>query len=256
MNKTVLITGATSGIGLATAREFAANNYDLILTGRREDRLQQIKDELSSAYAVAVMTLCFDVRNYQQCEKALSSINVPIDVLINNAGLARGLDYIYEGRIEHWEEMIDTNIKGLLYITRLITPLMVERKSGHVINIDSIAGKEAYPKGNVYCASKFAIDGLTKAMRADLYTHGIRVSMISPGHVEETEFARVRFDWDLDRASIYKDFNPLTSKDVAESIYFMASRPPHVNVQDIVIMGTQQASAMLVDRSGRKYDQL
>jgi len=256
MKKTVLITGATSGIGLATAREFAANNYDLILTGRRKDRLDQAQDELSTTYPVEVTTLCFDVRKYQECEEALSSIKVPIDVLINNAGLARGLDYIHEGKIEHWEEMIDTNIKGLLYVTRLITPGMVERKSGHIINIDSIAGKETYPKGNVYCASKYAIDGLTKAMRSDLYTHGVRVSMISPGHVEETEFARVRFEGDLEKASIYKDFNPLTSKDVAESIFFIASRPPHVNIQDIVIMGTQQASAMLVDRSGRKFDQL
>jgi len=256
MKKTVLITGATSGIGLATAREFAANNYNLILTGRRKDRLEQIQQELSASYPVEVTILCFDVRQYQECEEAISTIKVPVDVLINNAGLARGLDYIHEGKVEHWEEMIDTNIKGLLYVTRLISPKMVERKSGHIINIDSIAGKEAYPKGNVYCASKYAIDGLTKAMRADLYTHGIRVSMISPGHVEETEFARVRFDWDVERASIYKDFNPLTSKDVAESIYFIASRPPHVNIQDIVLMGTQQASAMLVDRSGRKFDQV
>ena len=256
MKKTVLITGSTSGIGLATAREFAAHDYQLILTGRREDRLEQLKEELTNNFPVEVQTLCFDVRNFEECEKAISSITVPIDILINNAGLARGLDYIYEGNIEHWEEMIDTNIKGLLYITRLISPKMVERKSGHIINLDSIAGKETYPKGNVYCASKYAIDGLTKAMRADLYTHGIRVSMISPGHVEETEFARVRFDWDEERASIYKDFNPLTAKDVAESIYFMASRPPHVNIQDIVIMGTQQAGAMLIDRSGRKYDQV
>jgi len=256
MNKTVLITGATSGIGLATAREFAANGCHLILTARRQDRLDQIKDELTAAYSIGITTLCFDIRKYEECENALSTIQIPIDILINNAGLARGFDYIHEGKIEHWEEMIDTNVKGLLYITRLVTPGMVERKSGHVINIDSIAGKEAYPKGNVYCASKFAIDGLTKAMRADLYLHGVRVSMISPGHVEETEFARVRFNWDVERASIYKDFNPLTAADVAESVYFIASRPPHVNIQDIVLMGTQQASVTLVDRSGRIYDQL
>ncbi|HJW29334.1 MAG TPA: SDR family NAD(P)-dependent oxidoreductase, partial [Saprospiraceae bacterium] len=239
--------------GLATAREFAAHGYNLVLTARRADRLEQIREELS-AFPIDIVTLCFDVRDYQACEAAISSINSPIDILINNAGLARGLDYIHEGNIEHWEEMIDTNVKGLLYITRLITPGMVKRKSGHIINIDSTAGKEVYPRGNVYAASKFAVDALTKGMRMDLYTHGIRVSQVSPGHVEETEFARVRFDWDLERAAIYKDFNPLTSKDVAEVIYFMATRPPHVNIQDIVLMGTQQASNLLIDRSGRKYD--
>jgi len=253
MKKCVLITGATSGIGLATAREFAAHGYDLILTARRENRLQEIKDELEDAFKVNVITLCFDIRDQQQCADAMAGIHTTIDVLINNAGLARGLDFIHEGNLDHWEEMIDTNVKGLLYMTRLISPGMVEKKSGHIINICSTAGKEIYPKGNVYCATKFAVDALTKAIRADLYTHGIRVSQVSPGHVEETEFARVRFDWDLPKASIYNDFNPLTSKDVAEAIYFIASRPPHVNVQDILMMGTQQAGSMMVDRSGRKY---
>ena len=254
MKKCVLITGATSGIGLATAREFAIHGYDLILTARREDRLKEVSDELSLNSTIEVQTLCFDIRDQKACATAMASITKPIDVLVNNAGLARGLDFIHEGDLTHWEEMIDTNLKGLLYMTRLISPGMVERKSGHIINLCSTAGKEVYPKGNVYCATKFAVEALTKAIRADLYTHGIRVSQVSPGHVEETEFARVRFDWDVEKANIYKDFNPLTSKDVAEAIYFIASRPPHVNVQDILMMGTQQAGSMMVDRSGRKYD--
>lgn len=254
MNKCVLITGATSGIGLATAREFALHGYDLILTARRADRLIEIKNELTAANPIDVTTLCFDIRNKQECALAMSSVHRPIDVLINNAGLARGLDFIHEGNLEHWEEMIDTNVKGLLYMTRLISPGMVGRKSGHIINLCSTAGKEIYPKGNVYCATKFAVEALTRAIRADLYMHGIRVSQVAPGHVESTEFARVRFDWDEQKASIYDDFNPLTSKDVAEAIYFIASRPPHVNVQDILMMGTQQAGSTMVDRSGRKYD--
>ena len=254
MNNCVLITGATSGIGLATAREFAMHGYDLILTARREDRLAELKKELSSSFPVDITTLCFDIRNQAECATAMSTVQRPIDILINNAGLARGLDFIHEGNLEHWEQMIDTNIKGLLYMTRLVSPGMVERKSGHIINLCSTAGKEIYPKGNVYCATKFAVEALTRAIRADLYMHGIRVSQVAPGHVESTEFARVRFDWDEQKASIYEDFNPLTSKDVAEAIYFIASRPPHVNVQDILMMGTQQAGSTMVDRSGRKYD--
>ena len=254
MNKCVLISGVTSGIGLATAREFAIHGYDLILTARREDRLKEVSDELSLNTMIEVQTLCFDIRDQQACASAMASVTKPVDILINNAGLARGLDFIHEGDLTHWEEMIDTNLKGLLYMTRLISPGMVERKSGHIINLCSTAGKEVYPKGNVYCATKFAVEALTKAIRADLYTHGIRVSQVSPGHVEETEFARVRFDWDTEKANIYKDFNPLTSKDVAEAIYFIASRPQHVNVQDILMMGTQQAGSMMVDRSGRKFD--
>ena len=259
MNKTVLITGATSGIGHATARIFAAHQYNLILTGRREDRLAEIKKELVKQTGVHITTLCFDIRDKKACTEALKNHLPPlggqgVDILVNNAGLARGFDYVHEADIEHWEEMIDTNIKGLLYVTRLVSPQMIERKSGHIINLCSTAGKDVYPRGSVYCATKFAVDALTKAMRHDFYTHGLRVSQVSPAHVEETEFARVRFDWDLERASIYKDFNPLTSQDVAEAIYFIASRPPHVNVQDIVLMGTQQAGNMMIDRTGRKYD--
>lgn len=255
MNKYVWITGATSGIGQATAREFASHHYSLILSARRADRLDSLRKELNALYGVEVITRAFDIREQAQCAAAMEGIEVPIDILVNNAGLARGLDFIHEGHLDHWEQMIDTNLKGLLYMTRLITPGMVARKSGHIINLCSTAGKEVYPKGNVYCATKFGVDALTKAMRADLYTHGIRVSQVSPGHVEETEFARVRFDGDTQKASIYEDFNPLTSKDVAETIYFIASRPPHVNIQDVLMMGTQQAGSMMVDRSGRKYDE-
>lgn len=254
MSKYVWITGATSGIGQATAREFALHGFNLVLSARRTDRLEAMKEELTSRHGVMVITRAFDIRDQAQCAAAMEGIDVPIDILVNNAGLARGLDFIHEGDLEHWEQMIDTNVKGLLYMTRLISPGMVARKSGHIINLCSTAGKEVYPKGNVYCATKFAVDALTKSIRADLYTHGIRVSQVAPGHVEETEFARVRFDWDTRKASIYEDFNPLTSRDVAEAIYFIASRPPHVNVQDILMMGTQQAGSMMVDRSGRKYD--
>ncbi|MEO6131401.1 MAG: SDR family NAD(P)-dependent oxidoreductase [Saprospiraceae bacterium] len=256
MNKCILITGATSGIGLATAHEFAAHGYDLILTGRRQERLDQIKEDIQKSCQVSITLLCFDVRHYEECVKAIASITQPIDVLLNNAGLARGFDYVYQGNIEHWEEMIDTNVKGLMYMTRLVSPGMVARKSGHIINLGSSAGKEVYPKGNVYCATKFAVDGFTRAIRTELHVHNVRVSQISPGHVEETEFARVRFDWDEARAKIYDEFNPLTSKDVAEAIYFIASRPPHVNIHDIFVMGTQQASNTNIDRSGRKYDHI
>lgn len=252
MNKCVLITGATSGIGRATAHEFAAHQYDLILTARREERLTEIREELTNAHPISVDVLCFDIRDRDACAEAVAAVHKPIDILINNAGLAKGLDYIHEGQLEHWEEMIDTNLKGLLYMTRLISPGMVARQSGHIINICSTAGREVYPRGNVYSATKFAVEALTKAIRYDLFTHGIRVSQVSPGHVEETEFASVRFDGDEEKANIYSDFNPLTSKDVAEAIYFIASRPPHVNIQDILMMGTQQAGNMLIDRSGRK----
>lgn len=251
--KTALITGATSGIGLATARTFAQAGWRLILTGRREDRLEAVKEELIEA-GIEVLGLVFDVRNYQSVAETIQ--NLPeewrnIDLLINNAGKAKGLSEIQEGSLEHWEEMIDTNIKGLLYLTRCISPMMVAQHSGHIINIGSIAGKEPYPMGNVYCASKAAVDMLTRTMRLDLHKYNIRVSQIAPGHVEETEFALVRFDGDADRAKIYNDFQPLTSQDVANTIYYMATQPSHVNIQDVVIYGTQQASATVIDRSGR-----
>ena len=250
----VFISGATSGIGKASAFEFAKNGYDLIITGRRAERLASIKEDLISNHKIKVHTLNFDVRSNEACTEAIQSLPTEfqnIDILLNNAGLARGFDPIHEGKLDDWETMIDTNVKGLLYLTRLISPGMVERKSGHIINVCSTAGKEVYPKGNVYCASKHAVDALTKAMRIDLHVHGIKVSQVAPAHVEETEFAKVRFHGDEERAKIYEDFTPLNSHDVAEAIYFMASRPKHVNVQDILIMGTQQANSNFIDRSGR-----
>ena len=251
-----LITGATSGIGKATAYEFASNGHDLILTGRRMDRLEAIGKDLEHTFNINTKILCFDVRSFDAVKEQLESLNdqwSKIDILVNNAGLARGLAPIHEGDIEHWETMIDTNIKGLLYMSRLISKQMVDRNHGHIINVCSTAGKETYPNGNVYCATKFAVDALTKAMRLDLYKFGIRVSQVSPAHVEETEFAKVRFDQDEEKAKIYNDFNPLKSSDVAETIYFISSRPPHVNIQDILVMGTQQAGSTFIDRSGRKY---
>ncbi len=252
--KTVLITGATSGIGRATAQLLAENGYQLILTGRREDRLNDIKDELTNKYDSKIKVLSFDIRDFDGTEAALEDLKgewQKIDILINNAGKAKGLHPIHEGKLEHWEEMIDTNVKGLLYMTRLVAPWMVARGKGHIINIGSTAGKEIYPNGNVYCATKFAVDALTKAMRLDLFQHNIRVSQVSPGHVEETEFALVRFDGDSDKAKIYEGFKPLTAHDIAETILYIITRPAHVNIQDVLIMSTQQAGATLIDRSGR-----
>ena len=253
----VLITGATSGIGAATARLFAKNGHVLLLCGRREERLADLKKELTADYGVEVLTLCFDIREYKEVASAVASIPPsfkPIDVLLNNAGLASGLDFTHEADLEDWETMIDTNVKGLLYITRLLSPDMVANKSGHIINICSTAGKDVYARGNVYCATKAAVDMLTKGMRMDFYTHGIRVSQVAPGMVEETEFSKVRFHGDEQKSKIYNDFNPLKSSDVAEIIYFVATRPGHVNIQDVLVMGTQQAGSNFVDRSGRKFE--
>jgi NADP-dependent 3-hydroxy acid dehydrogenase YdfG len=251
---TILITGASSGIGKATAELFARHGHRLILTGRRADRLSAVKSELEQGFNTEVLLLPFDVRDQhtvQAVVDALPEAWQEIDILINNAGLAKGLAPIHEGSIDHWETMIDTNIKGLLYVTRAVAPGMVKRKKGHIINIGSSAGKEVYPNGGVYCATKFAVDALTRAMRMDLYTHQIRVSQVSPGHVEETEFAITRFDGDAERAKIYEGFQPLKASDIAETIYFIATRPPHVNIQDVFMFSSQQASSMMIDRSGR-----
>jgi len=255
--KTVLITGATSGIGKATAKLFAKRGYNIIITGRRADRLEHLSEKFEFKYGALVHPLCYDVRDRSACEAAVSSIPESlqqIDILINNAGLASGMDPIHEGDINDWETMIDTNLKGLLYMTRLISPRMVERQRGHIINICSIAGHEVYPNGNVYNATKSGVEALTRSMRLDLFQHNIRVSMVSPAHVEETEFAMVRYHGDQEKAKIYEDFNPLKSKDIADLIYFIATRPKHVNIQDIIILSTQQGSATMTDRSGRKFD--
>ena len=246
MNKIALITGATSGIGEALAYLMAKQGYNLIITGRREAKLLSLSDELINEFNINTLPLSFDVRDLEEVNDLLG--NLPrewcdIDVLVNNAGLAVGLNTIDKGVIDDWERMIDTNVKGLLYVSRIISPLMIENKKGHIINICSIAGKEVYPNGNVYCASKHAVDALTKAMRIDLVNHNIRVSQICPGAVE-TEFSQVRFKGDIQRAeSVYKGFKPLSAMDVADAIMYMINCPPHVNINDMVIMPTAQASA-------------
>ena len=247
----VLITGATSGIGKSTAQLFAKNGHDLIITGRREDRLKEIKTQLESDFKIKITTLCFDIRKLSEVETAISTLsseNKKIDVLVNNAGLAAGLGPIQSGNIDHWERMIDTNVKGLLYISRAISNLMIENKKGHIINIGSIAGKEVYANGNVYCATKHAVDALNKAMRIDLLPHNIKVTAINPGMVE-TEFSIVRFDGDSDKAKkVYEGLQPLTPDDIAETIYWAANRPAHVNINDIIITPTVQATATNVIR--------
>jgi 3-hydroxy acid dehydrogenase / malonic semialdehyde reductase len=246
-----LITGATSGIGKSTALEFAKHGYNLIITGRRQERLVELKAALVQDFKINVLELCFDVRDEKQVADAINSIPSDfkaIDVLVNNAGLAAGLSSIQDGKINHWEQMIDTNIKGLLYVTKHISQIMIQNKKGHIINIGSIAGKEVYANGNVYCATKHAVDALNKGMRIDLLPHGIKVSAVNPGMVE-TEFSIVRFDGDEERAKkVYENIVPLKPEDIAETIYWMASRPAHVNINDILIMPTIQANSTTVLR--------
>ena len=245
-NKNVLITGASSGIGLECAKLFAKNGSNLILFARRLERLEDIKRDLEKKFGVKVIIKKVDVRDRRQVTEGTT--NLPnVDILINNAGLAKGIEKIQEGDWEKWEQMIDTNIKGLLAVTRALLPGMIERNIGHIINIGSIAGHETYPGGNVYNATKFAVNALTKAIRMDLYGYNIRCSSVDPGMVE-TEFSIVRLD-DKDKAKkVYEGFEPLRAVDIAETVYFVASRPSHVNIQDIVIMPTAQASATLVSR--------
>lgn len=247
-----LITGATAGIGKASAELFAKNGWNLILTGRRKDRLDVFAAELEKKYKIKTLGLNFDVRNLKEVVKNIDSIKDDwrnIDLLLNNAGLASGLSTIQEGNTEDWDVMIDTNIKGLLYMTRHIAPLLIEKNKGHIINVASLAGKQVYPNGNVYCATKFAVDALSKAMRIDMIQHGIRVTNVAPGLVE-TEFSLVRFKGDSERAKkTYESIKPLSAEDIAEIIYWAASRPAHVNINDIVITPTAQANAYIVNRN-------
>lgn len=247
MSKIALVTGATSGIGEATAMIFAENGIDIIITGRRAERLNILKNKLQDKN-VRVLTLCFDVRDEGEVKDALG--NLPkdweeIDYLVNNAGLAAGLSTVQDGDTDDWNRMIDTNVKGLLYVTRAVSPGMVERKKGHIINIGSIAGKEVYPNGNVYCATKHAVDAITKGMRIDMLPHNIKVTQICPGAVE-TEFSIVRFHGDDVRASkVYEGFDNLVAKDIADCIWFVVSRASHVNINDMVVMPTAQASGSI-----------
>ncbi len=249
-----LITGATSGFGQAIALKFAEHGTNVIICGRRQERLDELEKTITDTYGVKVLSLCFDVRNRKQVEDELGAIPHnwrEIDVLVNNAGLASGLSSIQEGNIDDWEVMIDTNVKGLLYVSRFILPWMIERRKGHVINIGSIAGKEAYPRGNVYCATKFAVDALSRSMRIDLLPHAIKVTNINPG-AAETEFSLVRFKGDAERAKqTYQGYQPLTAEDIAEIAWFAASRPRHVVLNDIIVTPLAQAGPAYMHKEGQ-----
>jgi NADP-dependent 3-hydroxy acid dehydrogenase YdfG len=249
MKKTALITGATSGIGRATAEILARNEYRLIICGRREDRLLDMYSRLSTY--TEVHSLNFDVRDREKVFQVLGSLPEdwkPVDVLINNAGNAHGFNSIQDGDIDDWDAMIDINIKGLLYVTKAVVPGMVDKKSGHIVNIGSIAGKEVYPNGNVYCASKFGVDAANNGMRIDLNQHNIKVSQVCPGLVE-TEFSLVRFKGNKQKSEkVYEGFDALTAEDIADLIYFIVSRPQHVNIADVTVLPTAQASSTIVNR--------
>lgn len=244
MKKTALITGATAGIGEATARLLAKNNFNLIVTGRRKDRLEDLKNNILKDSDAEIVAMNFDIRNPEETENAIKKLPAKwqkIDVLINNAGLAVGLSTVADGVLDDWERMIDTNIKGVLYISRLVSQSMIKNGSGHIVNISSIAGKETYPMGNVYCATKHAVQSLTKGMRIDFLKHGIKVSSVCPGAVD-TEFSVVRFKGDEKQAQkVYDGITPLYARDVAETILFVVTRPAHVNIDDILVMPTDQA---------------
>ncbi len=251
--RTVLITGASAGIGEACAVVFAAEGARLILAARRRERLEVLAARLTKAHGAAVHVIDFDVRQREAVDAAIESLPVEcgsIDVLINNAGLSRGLDRLHEGVPDDWEEMIDTNVKGLLWVDRAVTPGMVRRGGGHVIHIGSIAGRQTYPRGNVYCATKYAVRALTDGLRLDLAGTGVRVTSIDPGMVD-TEFSTVRFRGDRERAeSVYHGMTPLTADDVAQAVLFAATRPPHVTVAEVLLLPTDQASVTQIHRRG------
>lgn len=253
MAEIAFITGATSGIGEACARLLAEKGYRLIISGRRVNRLTTLKEELQYRFNSDILDLPLDVRDQPAVDKAIGSLGddwKDIDVLINDAGLALGMTGIGEGDLADWDQMIDTNIKGLLYVSRAIIPEMMARKKGHILNISSIAGREAYPNGNVYCATKSAVEAISKSMRMDLVTYGIRVSNISPGAVE-TEFSLVRFHGDSERAKrVYQGFQPLSAEDIARVVLFVVTSPPNVNIDDILITPVNQASATIFHRTG------
>ncbi|PCH70121.1 MAG: NAD(P)-dependent oxidoreductase [Bacteroidales bacterium] len=252
MNKIAFITGATAGIGEACAKKLAKIGFNLIISGRRKENLKILEQELTVNYQVKVLSIELDVRNQKEVESKINSLPEDwrkIDLLLNNAGLAVGVSPIQEGIIDDWERMIDTNLKGLLYVTRAISPLMIDRKKGQIINISSIAGKEVYPGGNVYCATKHAVDAVTKGMRIDLLPHNIKVCSLAPGMVD-TEFSLVRFKGDSEKADqVYNGFTPLYADDIAETVEFIATRPAHVNINDILIMATDQASARDINKA-------
>lgn len=251
MQKTIFITGATSGFGKACAHAFASDNHRLILTGRRADRLENEASIIRNKYNVDVLTLNFDVRDRDAVKQSVDSIPVEwrnIDILINNAGLAAGSDLLQDGSMDDWEIMIDTNVKGLLYVTKNIFPLLLQSTCPHIVNIGSIAGKEVYAKGNVYCATKFAVDALTRGMRIDMLAHGIKVSQVAPG-AAETEFSQIRFKGDNDAAAnVYKGFAPLQAEDIANAVTWITGLPAHVNINDLVIMPTAQASPAYIHK--------
>jgi 3-hydroxy acid dehydrogenase / malonic semialdehyde reductase len=251
MAKTVFVTGATSGFGKACAEKFAANGYNLIISGRRKERLEELQLQLQQQFNIKMLSLAFDVQDKKAVFSAIESLDAEwkqIDILINNAGLALGRDYFDEADLDDWETMLDTNVKGLLYVSRAVVPLMRERGAGHVINIGSTAGKEVYEKGNVYCASKYAVNAISQAMRIDLLRHGIKVTVVNPG-AAETEFSLVRFKGDAETAkSVYKGFQPLSAEDVADVVFYCATLPPHVCINDLVLTATAQANSFYFHR--------
>jgi NADP-dependent 3-hydroxy acid dehydrogenase YdfG len=251
LNSIAMITGATSGIGEACALKFAENGCAIIITGRRQERLDAMKSRLEGEFNVPVLSLCFDVRDRKAVADAWASVPAEwqqVRYLVNNAGLALGREPLQEGDIDDWDAMIDTNVKGLLYMTKAVVPHMIAAKSGHVINIGSVAGREVYPGGNVYCASKFAVEGLSRALRIDLAPHKVKVSTVSPGLVE-TEFSVVRFKGDQDKAdAVYAGIDPLTGQDIADMVWYIASQPAHICINDINVTCTAQASSTMVIR--------